>query len=151
MSYGFVGNDDRTKMMDGGGTTLGRTVSHLRDDNDPNQREHETAEHQWGEQPSQEQRDDDVRALARTMSRRSTRTMGAGDHDDADGEIFNLFEAAEDDPKYDPSKPEFSARAWTSALLAAQQRTHDTHRTAGVAFRNLSVSGAQPVRARYRH
>lgn len=78
----------------------------------------------------------EVSRLARQLTRQST-------HFSTNGDLPNPFLHPDQDPTLNPNSPEFSPRRWVKTLLAIQSRDPERYprRTAGVAFRNLSVHG----------
>ncbi|KAL1982431.1 hypothetical protein VTN96DRAFT_1336 [Rasamsonia emersonii] len=78
----------------------------------------------------------EVSRLARQLTRQST-------HFSTKGDLPNPFLHPDQDPTLNPNSPDFSPRRWMKALLAIQSRDPERYprRTAGVAFRNLSVHG----------
>jgi ATP-binding cassette subfamily G (WHITE) protein 2 (PDR) len=78
-----------------------------------------------------------VHALARELTRQNTRYA-------SEGVPRNPFTSGKDeDPLLDPNSPDFSAVAWAKTLVHVQSRDPERYprRTAGVAFRSLSVHG----------
>ena len=73
--------------------------------------------------------------LARAVTQQSLK--------DSNGEYINPFLGSSGNPTLDPLSGRFSARAWCKALLAIQSRDPERYpeRTAGVAYKNLSVHG----------
>jgi ATP-binding cassette subfamily G (WHITE) protein 2 (PDR) len=78
---------------------------------------------------------DAVYSLARTVTQQSLK--------DSNGEYINPFLGSGGNPSLDPQSGKFSARAWCKALLAIQSRDPERYpeRTAGIAYKNLSVHG----------
>jgi ABC-type multidrug transport system fused ATPase/permease subunit len=76
-----------------------------------------------------------IKDLARVITQQSLK--------DSDGEYINPFLGSPGNPSLDPHSGKFSSRAWTKALLAIQSRDPDRYpeRTAGIAYKNLSVHG----------
>jgi ATP-binding cassette subfamily G (WHITE) protein 2 (PDR) len=73
--------------------------------------------------------------LARAVTQQSLK--------DSNGEFINPFLGSSGNPALDPHSGKFSARAWCKALLAIQSRDPERYpeRTAGIAYKNLSVHG----------
>jgi ATP-binding cassette, subfamily G (WHITE), member 2, PDR len=88
------------------------------------------------EVPSQEVIAQNVRNLARQISRQSTTSR-------QDAEPLNPFQEIKTDLQLDPNSDEFSAQAWVKSMLAIQSRDPERYpmRTAGVSFTNLNVYG----------
>jgi hypothetical protein len=80
--------------------------------------------------------EEEVGKLARQLTRQSTRFSTKGD-------LTNPFTDFDQDATLDPSSPNFSPRNWLKTLLAIQSRDPERYprRSAGVAFKNLSVHG----------
>lgn len=76
-----------------------------------------------------------ILSLARQLSRASTRNFGDLDADDV--------LRPEAGTVYDPFSDSFDSRAWIKSLLAITSRDPEKYprRTAGIAFKNLSVHG----------
>lgn len=88
-----------------------------------------------------EEGDGEVRSLARTLSRRSSRRPIDTDNlPDADPDA--LF-SPEPDSELDPFSPNFRSAAWARALLAVSRSDPHTAppRSSGIAYRDLSVHG----------
>jgi ATP-binding cassette, subfamily G (WHITE), member 2, PDR len=67
---------------------------------------------------------------------------------DSSGEYVNPFLDSAGNPLLEPHSGKFNARAWCKALLAIQSRDPERYpnRTAGIAYKNLSVHGfGQPT------
>ena len=83
------------------------------------------------EDEGEAKREFEIAELARSLSRQSTWTSVPD----------NPFEA-EKDSALDPSSPNFRARQWVKSMIKLNKAENKTPgRTAGVAFRNLSVHG----------
>lgn len=78
---------------------------------------------------------EDIQDLARAITQQSLK--------DSDGEYINPFLGSSGNPLLDPHSGKFSSRAWCKALLAIQSRDPGRYpeRTAGIAYKNLSVHG----------
>lgn len=83
---------------------------------------------------SETDRREQVRHLARQITRRSSLSIPPGD--------VNPFTAAKDS-RLDPNSPHFNARAWAKAMLQLAQKDPENYkpRTAGFAFKNLNAWG----------
>jgi ATP-binding cassette subfamily G (WHITE) protein 2 (PDR) len=81
-----------------------------------------------------ERREKQIQGLARRMTQHSSHYE--------DGEDVNPFNAPEGS-RYDPSSPNFSAKAWVRRAMDFHRADPEAgpHRTAGIAFRNLNVFG----------
>lgn len=73
--------------------------------------------------------------LARAVTQQSLK--------DSRGDYINPFLGSSGNPALDPHSGKFNARAWCKALLAIQSRDPERYpeRTAGIAYKNLSVHG----------
>jgi ABC-type multidrug transport system fused ATPase/permease subunit len=84
----------------------------------------------------QEKMESRIGALARRLTRHSTQySVSSG--------LENPFTSDATDSTVSPHSPNFNVRSWMKMLLAIRSRDPDRYpdRTAGVAFRNLSVHG----------
>lgn len=84
--------------------------------------------------PDKERAKEEVYRLARSVTQHSIKTVG--------GTYNNPFHN-KDDPTLDPHSEHFNAEAWTRTLIGIQSRDLERYpeRTAGIAYRNLSVHG----------
>lgn len=77
----------------------------------------------------------EVTKLARQLTQRSIKTLG--------GSYSNPFAGEIEDPALDPKSGHFKPETWVRTLIGLQSRDPERYpqRTAGVAYKNLSVHG----------
>jgi hypothetical protein len=88
------------------------------------------------ETPTKQDRDKDIRKLARSLSQIQKAPFSS------EGAI-NTFLDPTSDPELDPNNDQFNSRKWVRNMLRMSSQDPDRypHRTAGVSFRNLNVYG----------